>query len=77
MPYVKYCMQDTGRIWHTVFCVVCEYIKLTKQMMTGMLNIAYQIKERQGIRIYEDINFNSCDSVRMQWVCVEKRAYRQ
>lgn len=21
MPYVKYCMQDTGRIWHTVFCV--------------------------------------------------------
>ena len=31
MPYVKYCMQDTGRIWHTVFCVVHDYIKLTKQ----------------------------------------------
>ena len=47
MPYVKYCMQDTGRIWHTVFCVVRDYIKLTKQMMTGMMNITYQIKERR------------------------------
>lgn len=76
MPYAKYCMQDTGRIWHTVFCVVRDYIKLTKQMMTGMMNITYK-KRKAGIRIYEDISFNSCDSVRMQWVCVEKRAYRQ
>ena len=76
MPYVKYCMQDTGRIWHTVFCVVRDYIKLTKQMMTGMMNITYK-KRKAGVRIYEDIIFNRCDSVRMQWVCVEKRAYRQ
>lgn len=24
MPYVKYCMQDTKRIRHTVFCVKKE-----------------------------------------------------
>ena len=51
MPYVKYCMQDTGRIWHTVFCVVRDYIKLTKQMMTGMMNITYK-KRKAGVRIY-------------------------
>ena len=50
MPYAKYCMQDTGRIWHTVFCVVRDYIKLTKQMMTGMMNITYK-KRKAGIRI--------------------------